>query len=65
VSHTAKDLLLEITHIHPEKRATIEMLRKHNFCVKKELPVKGIMPEYTIKPERDLLKEMEKYDMPA
>jgi hypothetical protein len=54
---------MKIMHIDPEKRATIEMVRKHNFCMKKEIPVKGILPGYVMQPEKDLLKQMEKYDM--
>jgi hypothetical protein len=64
VSLTARDLLMKLMHVDPTKRATIEVVRKHNFCMKKELPVRGIVPgSYTIEPERQLLEEIEEYDM--
>ena len=42
------------------------MVRKHNFCLRKEIIVHGIIPgSYSIEPEKKLLEEMEKYDMPS
>lgn len=56
LSLTARDLLTRLMHKDPEKRATIDAVRKHMFCLKKEVPVRGIIPnEYTILPEQQLL----------
>lgn len=64
VSLTARDLMLKMMHTDPLRRATIEAVRKHNFCMKKEPPVKGIVPgEHNIEPEARLLEQLSQHRM--